>query len=237
MNSNKNEENLISGKNSFTIQVPFELIETGEKGGKKPLILYLHGYKDNIQSFKKRSSEMFNKVSAYHLFLQGPYPIYERRNAKKVKDWGASWYLYDGEQKQFLESLEKASEFIDNSIKNIQSTINYNRLCIIGFSMGGYLAGYYAMTRQKKVDDLVVTGARIKTEILNDHWDSISHMNILALHGNKDKLVDYIPQRNEIKTLLEKGIKADFILTEQKHIFNRKVIELICDWLPKNKYN
>ena len=53
--------------------------------------------------------------------------------------------------------------------------------------------------------------------------------NISLLHWNRDKLVDYKPQRNEIKTLLEKGVKkADFKLIDEKHILEEKSMRSIC---------
>lgn len=237
MNNKKNEEILISGKFSFNIDVPYELIETGKKNKQKPLIVYLHGFKDNIQSFKKRCSDIIETIEACHLFLQGPYPIYESRSNKKVEDWGASWYLYDGAQDQFVKSLEKTSEFIDQILQNLKDKINSSRICLLGYSMGGYLAGYYAMTRPKSVNELIVAGARIKTEVLKGQWKKILHLKILALHGNKDKLVDYKPQRNEIKKLIGVDVKADFQLIKQNHIFNHKYTGLICDWLKRNEYN
>lgn len=36
---------LVSGKESFKIEVPFKITETGRKGVKKPLIVFLHGFK------------------------------------------------------------------------------------------------------------------------------------------------------------------------------------------------
>lgn len=237
MNNKKNEEILISGKSSFGIDVPYELIETGKKNMSKPLIVYFHGFKDNIRLFKERCSEILERIEAYHLFLQGPYPIYESRSEKKVEDWGASWYLYDGVQEQFIKSLEKTSTFIDKNIQDLKEKVEYSRLCLIGYSMGGYLAGYYAMTRPKTVNELIVASARIKTEILENQWEEISNLNILALHGHEDKLVDYKPQRNEIKKLVVAGVKADFQLIKQKHIFDYKFTGPISDWLQKNNYN
>ncbi|MDZ7719523.1 MAG: alpha/beta hydrolase [Balneolaceae bacterium] len=240
MNINKKDEFLISGNTPFCIDVPYKLIETGQKNTAKPLIVYLHGFNDNIEGFRSRCSQIVRKFEAYHLFIRGPYPLYEKRSAKKAKDWGASWYLYDGDQKQFLSSLEKTSGFLDHVIDELKNSVDYKRLCLIGYSMGGYLAGYYAMTRTKSVHDLIVAGARIKTEILNEDWELISHLNILALHGKRDKLVDYKPQRSEIKKMVDHGIHADFKLIDQKHIFNDDFISLICDWLQKSlihKYN
>ena len=236
MNNNKNDEILISGKIPFCYDVPYRVIETGKKDKEKPLILYLHGFKDNIELFRDSCSQILDKIEAYHLFIQGPYPLYENRSKKKVKDWGASWYLYDGEQEQFLKSLEKTSGFIDNVIEGLKNSIDFSRFCLIGYSMGGYLAGYYALTRAEAVNELIVAGARIKTEIIEEKWELISHLNILALHGKRDKLVDYKPQRNEIKRLINQGVKADFKLIDQKHIFNDEFINLICDWLCKNNY-
>jgi predicted esterase len=236
MNYNKKHKILASGKVPFRLEVPYTLIETGKKDAKKPLILYLHGFKDNIQLFREKCSLLLEKIEAFHLFIQGPYPLYESRDNKKVEDWGAAWYLYDGDQDYFSKSLEKTSEFIDEMMHKLEDTFTYHRICLIGYSMGGYLAGYYALTRPESVDDLIVTGARIKTEVLTEKWERISHLNILALHGRRDKLVDYKPQRNEIKRLAEKGINADFNLIDQKHIFNDEFVTLICKWLQEKNY-
>lgn len=240
MNNNKNDEILTSGNVSFCIDVPYKLIETGQKSTEKPLIVYLHGFNDNIAAFRKRCSQIIDKFEAYHLFIRAPYPLYEKRSEKKVQDWGASWYLYDGDQDQFLRSLERTSGFLDHVFEELKSSVDYERLCLIGYSMGGYLAGYYAITRAEVVKDLIVAGARIKTEILKGKWELISHLNILALHGKRDKLVDYKPQRSEIKKLANKGVNAEFKLIDQKHIFNDEFISLICVWLKKSltyKYN
>lgn len=234
--NNKKDEILISGETQFCYDVPYKLIETGNKDTQKPLILYLHGFKDNIELFRDRCSKILDKFEAYHLFIRGPYPLYENRSQRKVKDWGASWYLYDGNQDQFLASLEKTSGLIDKVLEELKTTVDSKRFCLIGYSMGGYLAGYYALTRTRSVHDLIVAGARIKTEILNGKWELISHLNILALHGKRDKLVDYQPQRNEIKRLIDADVNADFKLIDQKHIFNDEFIGLICDWLFKHNY-
>lgn len=75
------KEVLISGKASFKIEVPYKLYETGEKG-KKPLIVYLHGFNQNIDRFEKIVNPL-TELRAYHLFIQAPYPIYDETRTKK----------------------------------------------------------------------------------------------------------------------------------------------------------
>lgn len=236
MDNRTTENLLISGKAPFIIDVPFKLIETGEKCTKKPLILCLHGFNDNLISFENTCKPFLHKLNAYHLFLEAPYPLYNRSKEKKVEEWGRSWYLYDGRADQFIRSLEKTSQFIQDLIDQVNEQINIDRICMIGYSMGGYLAGYFAMTRPKYVDDLVVVGARIKTEVLNENWNLINHLQILALHGMRDNIVDYKPQRSEIRRLEKKGINANFKLIDQKHIFNKVFINEIIDWLFEKGY-
>lgn len=230
-----NSDVLISGKTSFKIEVPYELIEVGPKDEKKPLIIYLHGFGQNNHTFKENCKLLLN-FSAYHLFIQGPYPLYDRSREKNVSDWGRAWYLYDGNRGQFIKSLELSSEFIQGVTDNLLKFINVSRICVLGYSMGGYLAGYFALTRWKHVNELVVIGARIKTEVINNNWDNIQHIQIFALHGKNDKSVDYEPQNDEINLLRKHNVNATFSLIDSGHELNNFYLEKIADWLNKRGY-
>lgn len=227
---------LVSGKTSFKVEVPYKLIETGTEGAKKPLILYLHGYGHNLKTFEKRCSP-FYELEAYHLFIQGPYPIFEQPNKRNVSDWGRAWYLYDGNRGQFIKSLELASEFIQEIVDNLLKFIDVNRFCIIGYSMGGYLAGYFALTRWKHVNELVVAGGRIKTEIISGDWENLKHINVLAVHGKSDESVSFKPQKEEIDKLIEKGLNAELKLLDENHSFTTPYIKNILSWLKEIGYN
>lgn len=227
---------LASGKRSFKIEVPYQLIETGKKGDQKPLILYLHGYGENIKTFQEKCVR-FLDINAYHLFIQGPYPIYDQSRKKTVSNWGRSWYLYDGKRKQFIKSLEITSEFIQEVIDNLIKFINVSKICVLGYSMGGYQAGFFSLTRWKHVNDVIVVGARIKTEILNgSNYDHLKHMNILAVHGRNDETVSYERQMECIEQLKSKGLKSEMKLVDGNHEFSSIVIEEILNWLQSNDY-
>lgn len=223
-------EVLSSGKTSFKIEVPYKLLETGPSGKKKPLIVYLHGYKQNIRYFSKKTEDLLS-LEAYHLFIQGPYPIYDDKHERKVPDWGRAWYLYDGDQQQFVKSLELASEFIQEVIDNILKHIEVNRLAMIGYSMGGYLAGYFALSRWKHVNELVVIGGRIKTEVFEGREGSYGHMNVLALHGSKDESVKSAPQRKSAEELETMGARVTFKELPESHGLSKLYLTATKEWL------
>ncbi len=225
---------LISGSTSFKIQVPYQLIETGEKG-EKPMIVYLHGYNQNIEYFRKKVDSLLN-IQAYHLFIQAPYPVYNTSRNTELSKWGRAWYLYDGDQEQFIKSMEKASVFIEQIIDLLSGEIQANRLCVFGYSMGGYLGGYYSLSRYKQVNDLVMVGSRIKTEAFEGKLELARHINICALHGQKDESVYPEPQKKCIELLKEKGFNASFKLTKAGHQLDPVFIDETRKWLISSGY-
>lgn len=222
-------EVLISGKTSFKIEVPYKLIEKGE-ADEKPLIVYLHGFNQNIEQFQEHVGSMLS-IDAYHLFIQGPYPIYDRSRSKKVSEWGRAWYLYDGDQQQFVKSMELASEFIQQLIDKLKEQISASRLIIFGYSMGGYLAGYFSLSRWRHVNDVIVVGGRIKTEVFDNQEGRYNHLNVLALHGANDKSVKSDAQEKSCKELAEWGAHVTFREIDAAHKLNKKYIAEILSWI------
>lgn len=232
MMDDRKHETIISGNDTFEIDVPYRIVETGEKSAKKPLIIYLHGFGQNLDRFEEKCSTL-KQLDAYHCFIQGPYPIYDRRGRKDISDWGYSWYLYSGSSDQFVTALEKSSQFLQGVIDKTLDEISPNRVSIIGYSMGGYLAGYFALTRPEYLNDVIVCAARIKTEVIGGNWDSIKELNVLALHGKNDELVKPEPQQREIEHLRQNKVKAELKLIDESHSFSESYIQEIFSQLKK----
>ncbi|WP_441000267.1 alpha/beta hydrolase [Fodinibius sp. SL11] len=224
-----------SGQRAFEIDVPYKLLQTGESSEEKPLIVYLHGFNQNIAQFERLVEPLLN-LNAYHLLVQGPYPIYDRRRKKKVKDWGRSWYLYDGEQDQFVKSLELTAEFLEELIEDILSQISVSRLAVFGYSMGGYLGGYFTLSRSKLVDELIVVGARIKTEVFEEREVSYNNLNVLALHGTGDTSVKSEPQRKSCKQLSGWGANVTFKEVDRSHKLDNIYLQKAQKWFKSLGY-
>lgn len=223
-----------SGSASFNIQTPYELLETGA-AGEKPLLVYLHGFKQNIATFKPLVQSLLS-LEAYHLFVQAPYPLYDRNREKKVAEWGRAWYLYDGEQAQFLRSLEHTSQFLENVITNVSRDLSIKRTAMLGYSMGGYVAGYYGLSRSDRIDELIVVGSRIKTEAFEDQEHNVNHLNVLALHGQRDRSVKSVPQKRSCRTLSEWGADVLFQELEEGHKLTQSYLDKIEYWLAELGY-
>jgi predicted esterase len=233
---NLNQHLLQEGSVPFHRPVSYKIFGKQQLKRKKPLLVYLHGFGDNMDSFAETCSDIIGAVDAYHLFLQGPYLIYDRKREKQLSEWGHYWYHYDGNQDTFLRSLEHTSAFIANSLDRIKSDLAISRICLIGFSMGGYMAGAFSFSYMKYVNELIVAGCRLKSEILPNKIEAFRHLSVLAMHGLHDNVVDYKPQQREIEELSSFGIDSHFQLFEEKHIFSCNMREMICNWLSIKGY-
>lgn len=226
-------EVLSSGKKSFKVEVPYKLFQTGKEVA-KPLIVYLHGAGQNLQSFEKKMA-VFQEVQAYHLFIQAPYAHVSR--PKERGKWGYSWYLYNGKQGSFIKSLEYTSEFIQGVIDNLRAHINVNRLCVLGYSMGGYQAGYFALSRWKHVNDVINLAGRYKLESFTpQQLERCRHMNIIAVHGRDDSIVELDGQQKAITQLQEAGLSARMVPVGGGHKIQDSMTDAILELLYEIGY-
>lgn len=223
---------LVSGKTSFKIEVPYKLVETGPKGP-KPLIVYLHGRGQYLDLFEKKT-EVFKELDAYHLYLQGPYP--ELTHIKEREKIGYSWYLYNGKQGSFVKSLEYTAEFIQEIIDGVRPFLKITRLCLVGYSMGGYQAAYFGLSRWKHTNEMIIIGGRIKTELIGSKWEQLRHIKVLALHGLNDTDVSPIKQEEQIAILKKHHIDAEFVGFDHDHSLNAPMLKSGVAWLKKNGY-
>ena len=220
-------EPVIADTVPFELQVSYELFDVGPKGP-KPMFIYLHGYKQNINYFKKKGSAFLER-DGYHLFIQGPYPIYDEKQRRKVEQWGRAWYLYDGKQGQFLKSLEKSSVLIQQIIDQLMVSINPERTIMIAYSMGGYQAGYFALSRPKYVDKMVIIGSRIKTEYFRGNF--YPGLQVLIIHGRNDASIDINRAKESADQLKEMGADVTFKSIDETHRLTDRQVNEAISWL------
>jgi predicted esterase len=224
---------LNSGKTTFKMEVPFRLYEQGEPGP-KPLIVYLHGFGQDIKIFEQQTKALHH-FNAYHLYIQGPYADY--RGIEREDKRGFGWYLYGGKQGSFEKSLEYSSEFIQGVIDSLIPFIKVTRCVVIGYSMGAYQAGYFGFTRWKHTNELIMINGRLKVEFFKErNWEKRKHLNILAIHGSKDEIVSGQEQKDSIEVAQKKGLKAHYQEVNAGHKLTPSYFAKISQWLITNGY-
>ncbi len=226
-------EVLSTGKTSFKIEVPYKLLQTGEDFP-KPLIVYLHGSGQNIKAFEKLTMPLHD-IEAYHLYIQGPYA--DTSDPKPRAEWGFRWYLYNGKQGSFIRSLEYTSEFIQSVIDNLTSRLSVNRLCVIGYSMGAYQAGYFGLSRWKHTNDLFMINGRLKDEAFSkSRLSKCKHMNIIAIHGKTDQIVPIEGQKKAFKRLEDNGLNSRIEVLGSGHKLTPAAVNKVMDNLLQIGY-
>ena len=88
------------------------------------------------------------------------------------------------------------------------------RVSLLGFSQGGYLAGYVGLRNAGLFDRLVVAGSRLKHEVLEDaaRAAAASHprFRILDVHGEDDEGVRPEPCRESAEKITAFGVPVEF---------------------------
>ncbi|TNE72872.1 hypothetical protein EP331_06290 [bacterium] len=229
-------ETLVAGKSTFKLQVPYKLIRTGDDSP-KPLIVYFHGYGQDIQDLENEMAS-YLELDAYHLFIQGPFPL--KLNPKDEKRKGFSYYIYDEhDDSSYLRSIEYTAEFIQEVVDHMLPIIKATRLTLVGYSMGAYLAGYWGFTRWKHTNDIVMLNGRMKAELFKskiEEQDVLKHINVVAFHGKNDSVVNPVHQKEMIEYIAGNGIKASFIEVDGGHKLSKTIIEKSLNWLLELGY-
>ncbi|NIT54684.1 MAG: hypothetical protein GWN00_00090, partial [Aliifodinibius sp.] len=88
----------------------------------------------------------------------------------------------------------------------------------------------------KLVDELIVIGARIKTEVFEEGKRSYDNLQVLALHGERDKSVKSKPQQESCKQLSEWGADVAFKTVDSAHKLDEIYLEETQKWMKSRGY-
>jgi len=106
----------------------------------------------------------------------------------KSKRIGYGWYVYDGDQQALLASMNEARAYLVGLAEMARRRLDPERITLVGFSQGGYLASYVALSRPDLFDRLAVCLARPKTEFIED-LEAARGVEVLVLTGARDSSV------------------------------------------------
>lgn len=224
-----NSRHEITGRVPFEIKTEWRAWCNGYPETSLPLIVYLHGYGENIERFRKQT-QTIQGLHAWHLFISGPYPLPH----PGMKNRGFSWYIYDGADSDFVRELQNATNFVETVVEEFRNYVDHKpyALAVVGFSMGAYLAGYWALFGQKPPDYVAACAGRIKTELLKPDSDlQDKSQQIMAFHGKEDPYVKGERQEKAIEELKGYGLHAEIRWLNCGHQMSGEMEEAVSEWL------
>lgn len=180
-----------------------------------PLVIALHGWGMSEASFSRWLRPGIDHAETLSWWIpRGILP--GQVQSKKV---GYGWYVYDGEdQKALKASMSEGRAYLAQLAAMARRNLDCGPITLAGFSQGGYMAGFAALTRPDLFDRLVCCSGRPKTEFVDD-LHAAKNMRVLVQTGTRDEAVS--PE------LMAKGVaplkQAGLDVTERSYDANHRL--------------
>jgi len=191
----------------FTLDVPVDLHRPADADGS--LVVALHGMGMTEETFARDALPCV-PPRATLLLPRAPLP-YEIRGTGGPRE-GAAWYVYTGDPDAFLAAMARTEAWllatIDASVRD--AALDPSRVALLGFSQGGYLAGFTGLRHAARFRGLVVAGGRVKHEELEDAARGAPGFPLLHVHGAEDASVRPAPSRESVERVASWGVAAEF---------------------------
>lgn len=195
-----------------------------------PVLVTLHGFRMNEDSFALLLQGLFD-LPIHILSFRGPLSAEGLTGAGP----GASWYDYDGDQERFRRELDRVEETLLRAIEEAESTLGLRPgvRFLLGFSQGGYCGSVVALRRVDHFRGMIISGARVKTEILTRELSAAAAAGFSALlcHGERDAAVPVEGAERGEAALLAAGLDATLARFPGGHSLGRLQITAIRAWL------
>ncbi len=198
-----------------------------------PLVLAMHGWGMDEDFFALLLQRLFDRPFRF-LLPRGARPA----NAGLSARHGASWYDYDGDQDRFRAELERLEEEMPRFLADVEAErgLTPRRRFVLGFSQGGYGGSWLALRRSDLFDGMIVLGARVKTEWLDEEMRVAAGRGFRALlcHGARDRSVKPESAERSRAMLEEAGVDVTLRTFDAGHSVGRKKVKAIGEWLEEH---
>ena len=191
-----------------------DLPEGDPPTGGWPVLVGLHGFGDDGSRLAERLGGLGDAPYA-RLWPDGPFPVEIRED--DVRRIGRAWYQYDGDQERFRAALTQCAAFVCEVVDAVAAIhpIDADRAAVLGYSMGGYVAGWTAFHDRERWRGLVVLASRIKAEAMD--LTGAAGQRVLVCHGAGDRFIPLSRAQESAELLRSGGAEVTFETWEGGH--------------------
>jgi phospholipase/carboxylesterase len=197
-----------------------------------PLVLALHGMGMDEDAFALVLQRLL-KLPCRFLIPRAPFPLEVRREHRI----GAAWYAYDGDAERFRRELDRLDGLCLDLVRRVEAAhgLQPRARVVLGFSQGGYCGAVVALRHPELFHGLVVSGARVKTEMLEAELPraAASGFQVLLLHGRRDVHVVHEAAEKSRDGLAAAGVAVQLRTFDAGHAFGREQQEAVAEWLRR----
>lgn len=221
----------------FTHPVRYRVITPDDdRSTPRPVLLALHGMGMDAPGFQRILRHLETKEMIL-VVPDGPYP-YEIRREGKITI-GHAWYLYRGDQEEFYEHLETSERHVLHLLDRIeaQRPIDRGRSVVLGFSQGGYLAGFMALRHPERFGGLVIASSRLKWEFVRHELEEGPIPPTLFLHSKQDNSIPWDRVEEGQRRLEAAGGRAVVYLHDEGHRLPPDAVVRLGEWLGEHGFD
>ena len=176
---------LMSGKASFSYEVPYRLFRTGSPE-QQPLFVYLHENGLNLTQLEKKINPLLH-IEGYHLLIQAPYP-----DIKQPDDERAYYWIPQYQEEQAAGAArEYVSEFLQEVIDNLLQHIKPERLVLVGWEGSRHQFSFFCATRPHYVNEIILFGGSVNRLWMDEKSTRYKHLRVLGLTGKDSEITDH----------------------------------------------
>lgn len=205
----------------------------GYDGSRKwPLVVALHGMGMTAPEFAGLVASL-RKLPCLLFVPEGVYP-FEIRTGQQMRI-GRAWYLYTGDEEAFVRSMDRTGRHLNSLLTRLgkEYPVDADRVFLLGFSQGGYFAGYHAIRHAKRFRGAVVIGARVKHEVLGKELARAKDLELLLLHGKKDRAVPFALAERSHAAVADAGLSVELRDYDSGHSITKEELADAKRWLRK----
>lgn len=191
--------------NSTTLNLALPFQYYFKKGSSNKTVLLLHGYRMHgrkaLLDFESMIPTEYNIVAPNGFF---PIP----KSDKHITRMGYSWYFDDHKSEKALVTVEQSTLNLYEALK--QNDLLNNEITIFGFSQGGVI-GLSLASKLEKIQNLVLLSMIPKLS----NYQGEQKLNILAIHGKEDELMNHEMAEANYQELEKDGHKVKLLSFEK----------------------
>ena len=192
------------------------------------MLVGLHGYGDDAERLADRLSGLRGAPYA-RLWLDGPFPIeVKEEGSRRI---GRAWYQYDGDQGRFRDALSAGRDHVERVVDTVAAghPVAADHAVLLGYSMGGYLAGWAGLQAPERWLGVVALATRVKAEALDPA--AVAGQRLLVVHGEHDRFIGVDRARESAEAVGAMGAEVTVHAWGGGHGLKPEVAAVVDPWV------